>query len=117
MNITPLCFVSLGFGNVICANQIFAVSRLNTAQGRRIIASAKAENRFLDWTAHRPVKSLVITMDGRVIGSPFTVGTIHKRLTNSCTAGFADGEYKVAKEEEYRDDDCDDEEFILPPEE
>lgn len=88
--ISPLRFVSLGHGHVACANNIWAVVKIKTAQNRRILARAKAEDRFLDWTAHKPLKALVLMDNGSVIGSSFSVATIFGRLNKAC-------EYDVAK--------------------
>ena len=96
--ISPLRFVSLGHGHVACANNIWAVVKIKTAQNRRILARAKAEDRFLDWTAHKPLKALVLMDNGSVIGSSFSVATIFGRLNKAC-------EYDVAKDLKLLDED------------
>ena len=82
--ISTLRFVSLGFGHVVCANRIYCVVRVNTAQNRRILSRAKEEGRFMDWTAHKKMKSLVLLDDGTVLGSSFSVATIFSRLNKVC---------------------------------
>lgn len=96
--ISPLRFVSLGHGHVACANNIWAVVKIKTAQNRRILARAKAEDRFLDWTAHKPLKALVLMDNGSVIGSSFSVATIFGRLNKAC-------EYDVAKDMKLLEED------------
>lgn len=99
--IAPLRFVSLGHGHIACANNIWAVVRNNTAQNRRLLAAAKAESRFMDWTAHRPIKSLVLLDNGLVIGSSFSVAAIFGRLNRACG-------YDVAKDISLAEEDEDD---------
>lgn len=95
--ISPLRFVSLGHGHVACANNIWAVVRINTAQNRRLLAAAKAEGRFLDWTAHKPIKALVLMDNGIVIGSSFSVSAIFGRLNKACEYDVAN-DLKLAEE-------------------
>ena len=98
--ISTLRFVSLGHGHVACANNIWAVVKINTAQNRRILARAKAEDRYLDWTAHKPMKALVLMDNGSVIGSSFSVATIFGRLNKAC-------EYDVTRDLKLAEEDDD----------
>ena len=72
--------MSLGYGHLTQVNMIWAVSKLGSAQVSRLLAQAKAEERFLDWTSRRPMKTLVFLTNGMVIGSPFSVTTLYQRL-------------------------------------
>lgn len=77
---TECRFMSLGYGHLTQVNMIWAVSKLGSAQVTRLLAQAKAEERFLDWTSRRPMKTLVFLTNGMVIGSPFSVTTLYQRL-------------------------------------
>lgn len=77
---TECRFMSLGYGHLTQVNMIWAVSKLGSAQVSRLLAQAKAEERFLDWTSRRPMKTLVFLTNGMVIGSPFSVTTLYQRL-------------------------------------
>lgn len=90
---TPLRFVSLGHGHVACANNIWAVVRTDTAQNRRLLRKAKEQGLYLDWTARRPMKALVLLDNGQVIGSCFSVTTIFHRLSEACGYGHPDAIY------------------------
>ena len=89
---TELKFVSMGHGHVICANKIWAVVRTDTAQSKRLIRNAKLEGSYFDWTARRPMKSILLLDDGSIIGSCFSVTTIYNRLCEACN-------YEVSKDE------------------
>lgn len=99
---SQLRFVSLGFDHVVCANRVWAVVQPNRAQSKRLMARAKSEGTYLDWTCTKKMKALVLLDNGYVIGSPFSVSTIYGRLRRST-------EYEVEtdtrlKDEEYEGD-------------
>lgn len=70
----------MGFGTVCQCNMIWAVMRVGSAQSQRILREAKAEDRFMDWTARRPMKSIVLLTNNIVIASPFAVTTVYNRI-------------------------------------
>lgn len=80
MKISDLRFVSLGFGNICQVNEIWAVMRIGSAQSRRIIADAKDEDRFFDWTGKRAMRSIILLKNGMVCSSPFSATTLYNRL-------------------------------------
>lgn len=105
-----LRFVSLGFGNAAQCNQVWMVMRDNTAQAGRIAAAAKSSGQYLDLTARRPRKSIIIFMNGVVAGSPFSVKTLYNRLRKACTDEVhvdAKSEKEISDEEEDALDDVD----------
>lgn len=77
---SDLRFVSLGFGNICQANEIWAIMRIGSAQSRRIISDAKADDRFFDWTGKRAMKSIILLKNGMVCSSPFAATTLYNRL-------------------------------------
>lgn len=88
---SPLRFVSIGHGHILCANKIYAVIRHNTAQARRIMAAAKEQNKFFDYTCRRGTGCIIIMDDGAVIATTFSVQAIYGRL-NAVTINTAKGE-------------------------
>lgn len=98
---SDLVFVSLGEGNTVCANNIYAVIPLRTAQSQRLLQKAKKDDMFLDWTGHRRLKCMVFLTNGIVIGCFFSAATIFKRL-NRATGHTVDDD-----EEAYEDDQLD----------
>ena len=98
---TALKFISMGHGHVVCANKIWAVIRNDTAQSKRIIKKAKQEGSYYDWTARRPMKSIVLMDDSSVIGSCFSVSTIYNRLCEACN-------YEPAKDEKLSEEENED---------
>lgn len=77
---TELRFLNLGKGHVICANNIWAVIRPKSAQNTRILREAKADGRFIDWTSHKPLRSIIMLDNGKVIGCQYSVATVYQRL-------------------------------------
>lgn len=86
---SPLRFVSIGHGHVLCANKIYAVIRHNTAQGRRIMNAAKEQNKFFNFSCGKGIGCIIIMDDGTVIATTFSVQAIHGRL-----AAITSGETK-----------------------
>lgn len=76
----PLRFIQVGFGNGVCANQILAVLAPSSAPNQRLLAAARQENRFMDTTCGRGVRSLLVMLDGRVIGTAVKPATMLRRL-------------------------------------
>jgi len=60
--------VHVGFGNVICANRIEAVLMPLSANAKRLCKAAKDGKVFLDLTAGRTTKALILLEDGKVYG-------------------------------------------------
>ena len=79
MNVA-LKFVSLGFGHAAQCNEIWMIIRQNSAQAQRLSVAAKKEGKFLDLTAHRKTKSIIMFKNGFVAGSPFSVKTLYNRI-------------------------------------
>ena len=119
---TDLRFVSLGFGNICQANEIWAVMRIGSAQSRRIIADAKADDRFFDWTGKRAMKSIILLKNGMVCSSPFAAATLYKRLKDVTVppviveAPRMGNTLETYKEIEYTPSDVDEEEDMVQEE-
>ena len=81
--LTQLHFCAIGFGHSICANKVYMVLNPNTKQAHRMVKDAKKEDRWLDATCRRPIKSVILMDDGKVIGCPFSCKTTLARLIRS----------------------------------
>lgn len=99
-----LRFVSLGEGNTVCANNIYAVMPLRTAQSQRLLKKAKADEMFLDWTGHRSLKSLVFLTNGMVIGCFFSAATVFKRLNIATGQTLEDSRGDCEQEDDENED-------------
>lgn len=103
MTQTPLKFVSLGFGYVIQANNIWAVIKRKSAQSDRILRSAREDGRFLNCTCGREIKSIVLLDNGTVIACAFSVGTVYNRLIKAVTDELTINPEDMEEEEEEED--------------
>ena len=77
---TDLRFVSMGFGTLLQCNMIWGVMRLKTEQSKTILRQAKEEGRWLDLTARRATKSIILLTNDVVATSPFSVSAIYGRI-------------------------------------
>lgn len=102
-----LVFVSLGEGNTVCANNIYAVMPLRTAQSQRLLQKAKKDETFLDWTGHRKLKSLVFLGNGIVIGCFFSAGTVFRRLNRATGQTLEDSRDDCEQEDDEDESELD----------
>lgn len=100
-----LVFVSLGEGNTICANNIYAVMPLRTAQSQRLLSKAKKDDTFLDWTGHRKLKSLVFLSNGITVGCFFSAATVFKRLNRATGQTLEDSRDDCEQYDDEEDDE------------
>ncbi len=73
-------FVNIGYGNVVVISKIIALVKPDAAPIKRIIAQAKEESVFIDATAGRKTRCLVVMSDGYLIASALQVETIVGRI-------------------------------------
>ena len=76
----PLRFIQTGFGNGVCANQILAVLVPDSAPNKRLLTQARKDQRFLDMTCGRGVRSMLLMLDGQVVGCAMSPRTMLLRL-------------------------------------
>ena len=98
--------VNIGFGNGVSVERIIAVMTPESAQTKRVIAHAKAENKFLDGSHGRRTRAVVIMDSGHVIFSGLLPQTIGDRVARTSLT--------VIKEHEEKIDKVDDEKVIEP---
>lgn len=103
--LTQLHFCAIGFGHAVCANKVYMVLAPNTNQSIRMRQEAKTEGRWLDATHRRPIKSIILMDDGKIIGCAFSPKTILARLIRS-TDDFTSMIPPIDddEDEEYEDD-------------
>lgn len=82
----------VGFGNVVCANRIEAVLVPLSASARRLCKAAKDSRVFLDLTAGRTTKALILLDDGKVYGCALTPRTIAQRIHDVIAEGESEDE-------------------------
>lgn len=57
---TPLKFVSVGFGNSVCANRIIAVMIPGSAPAKRRVKQAREAGAYIDLTFGHALKSILL---------------------------------------------------------
>ena len=75
-------FVNVGFGNVVNSDTVVAIISADSSPSKRMISSAKDENRIVDATQGRKTQSIIITESNHIILSAFLPETIVGRLEN-----------------------------------
>lgn len=110
--LVQLHFCAIGFGHAVCANKVYMILAPNTNQAKRMVQEAKREGKWLDATHRRPIKSLILMDDSKLIGCAFSPKTILARLIRS-TDDFTsmvppiddDEDEDFGDEAEYEEDD------------
>ena len=62
----------------------------DTAQGQRALKEAKANGMYIDASRRRPIKTLIIMDDHRVIGCAFSPQTTFKRVQNATETNMSE---------------------------
>ena len=96
MTFTPLAFVNIGGGNIVCVSKVKYITLPKTAPGFRLVKIAKKDGRFVDATCGRITKSLIILDDGTVIACYFTPTTIMTRFRRAVSE-FTDDNIDATK--------------------
>jgi len=92
--------VNIGFGNVVSVERIVAVMTPEGAQTKRVVARAKAENKFLDGSHGRRTRSVVIMDSGHAIFSGLMPQTIGDRVSRNLAPVVKVRDEKVDKADE-----------------
>lgn len=72
--------VSIGYGNIICANRIISVISPESAPVKRIIQNAKDSQKLIDATYGRRTRSVIIMDSDHVILSAVQPETVASRV-------------------------------------
>lgn len=102
---TELKFAHIGMGNIVCASKIIAMIRPNTQCGKRYLKNAKTDGTFIDACLSRPLKTLILMEDGRVIGSAITAKTLMKRCNGVEEGNVSDDDHADEDEESEEDNE------------
>lgn len=71
--------INIGGNSVIADSQILLISSSDSAPMKRILKQAKMENRLIDTTEGKKIRSVIITISGTIIRSSVSVDTLQKR--------------------------------------
>ncbi len=75
-----MILLNVGFGNLVAADRIIAITAPDSAPIRRLIQDARDANRVIDATAGRKTRAVLITDSDHVILSPLQPETVAGRL-------------------------------------
>lgn len=103
MTQTPLKFVSLGFGYVVQANNVWGVFKRKAKQSTRMLREAKEQGRYLNCANGREIKSLILLDSGVILGCAFNVITVYNRLVKATKDEIIISSEDMDEEEEDED--------------
>ena len=95
-------FISVGFGNMVCADRIVAVVSPDSSPVKRLVQDAKDANRTIDVTCGRKTRAVLILDSDHVILSALQTDTVTARLTGTTAPdGDDDGDReRLGKDED-----------------
>jgi len=73
-------FINIGFGNMVAANRVVAISSPDSSPIKRLVQDAKEEGRVVDLSCGHKTKSVIITDSEHVILSALPTERISDRL-------------------------------------
>lgn len=76
-------FINIGFGNMVAANRVVALTSPDSAPMKRLIQDARDNGRVIDVTCGRRTRAVIITDSEHVILSAIQAETISNRLDDS----------------------------------
>lgn len=76
-------FINVGFGNMVAANRVVALTSPDSAPMKRLIQEARDQGRVIDVTCGRRTRAVIITDSEHVILSAIQAETIANRLDES----------------------------------
>ena len=84
-------FINIGFGNMVSAGRIVAITCPDSAPVKRLVQDARDDGRVIDVSCGRRTRSVIITDSDHVILSAIQTETITNRLVDD-TAEATDPE-------------------------
>ena len=84
-------FINIGFGNMVSAGRIVAITCPDSAPVKRLVQDARDDGRVIDVSCGRRTRSVIITDSDHVILSAIQTETITNRLVDD-TADNTDPE-------------------------
>ena len=85
-------FINIGFGNMVSAGRIVAITCPDSAPVKRLVQDARDDGRVIDVSCGRRTRSVIITDSDHVILSAIQTETITNRLIDDTTADTEDPE-------------------------
>lgn len=85
-------FINIGFGNMVSAGRIVAITCPDSAPVKRLVQDARDDGRVIDVSCGRRTRSVIITDSDHVILSAIQTETITNRLTDDTTQDNEDPE-------------------------
>ena len=80
----PIEVMNVGFGNMVIARRIVAVTRAGSAPVRRMIDGAEKSGRLVDATNGRRTRAVIVTDSDHIILSHLNPQTIGERRFMGC---------------------------------
>ena len=75
-------FINIGFGNMVSAGRIVAITCPDSAPVKRLVQDARDDGRVIDVSCGRRTRSVIITDSDHVILSAIAAETITNRLAS-----------------------------------
>ena len=75
-----MLFINIGFGNMIAANRVVAISSPESSPIKRLVQDAKEDGRVIDLSCGHKTKTVIITDSEHVILSALPTERISDRL-------------------------------------
>lgn len=98
-------FISVGFGNTVCADRIVAVVSPDSSPMKRLVQDAKDSGRVIDVSCGRKTRAVLVLDSDHVILSALQPETVAARLTSDGAADDIDdaesGKDRPAKEDSH----------------
>ena len=73
-------FISVGFGNMVCADRIVAVASPDSSPVKRLVQDAKDGGRVIDVSCGRKTRAVIVLDSDHVILSALQTDTVAARL-------------------------------------
>lgn len=73
-------FINAGHGNIISAHRVVAITHTSSAPIKKMIKDARAENRLIDISSGRKMRSAIIMDSNQIVLSSIQPETIANRL-------------------------------------
>lgn len=87
-----MLFINIGFGNMIAANRVVAISGTDSSPIKRLVQDAKEEGRVIDLSCGHKTKTVIITDSEHVILSALPTEKISGRLNGTVDNNSSDDE-------------------------
>lgn len=73
--------MNIGFGNLVHTDKIIAIISMDSAPAKRMVQSAKEEERIIDATQGRRTRSVIIMENNRIVLSALQPDTLSGRFS------------------------------------